>query len=193
MEQIIIKKQTFNVEEEINSYSLVATLDGKKYFIYDFTDNLEGFNDFKFAYKRLKNSGVTIPNVYLLDKKLHRVAVEYIEGETIFDLLLKADIEEPLLEQAFVLNYKARINGLRLNFEPHKFKVRDGKLYYLPFTFTAYKREEDFTQKEIKHWFYCTDFVEYLISKGIPVQKGRISSEYETNKKMVLMTVKYFR
>lgn len=193
MEIIEVKNKSYKVVEEVNSYTFLVSDDNKNYLVYNFDQNIDGFKDFKFANKRLKASNVTIPAVYVIDKKNHRFLVEYIKGDTVFDTLTKQDLDEKIIELCFNQNYRARINRMRLDFDPVNFKYVDGKLYYLPFTFTEYSREADFTQKELRLWFYTNDFKELLISKGIPVDKSRLKNEYERNKEIVLTVVKYFK
>ena len=193
MEVIDIKKEQYEVVERLNSYILKVKKDEQEYLVYDFSHHIEGFLDFKFAYKRLKSCGLTIPTVYKIDKKTARALVEVIKGPTIFDELREHDLDEKEIEQAFVANYKARINRIRLDFNPDKFIYQNDKLYYLPFTFTNYIREEDFTQKEIRLWFYTNEFKNLLIEKGLPIDKSRLKNEYERNKEIVLLVVKYFR
>lgn len=193
MEIIEVKKKSYKVVEEVNSYTFLVSDDNKEYLVYNFDQNIDGFKDFKFANKRLKASNVTIPAVYVIDKKNHRFLVEYINGDTVFDTLTKQDLDEKIIELCFNQNYRARINRMRLDFDPINFKYVDGKLYYLPFTFTEYSREADFTQKELRLWFYTNDFKELLISKGLPVDKSRLKNEYERNKEIVLTVVKYFK
>ena len=193
MEEILVKKVNYEVVERVNSYLIRVKKDEGTAFVYDFSENIDGFFDFRFAYKRLKASGITLPKVYELDKKTHRVLVEEVLGDTVFDLLRSHDLDEKVIEQAFILNYKARINGLRLDFHPDKFIYKDNKLYYTPFTFTSYVRDEDFTQKEIRLWFYTNEFKKLLIERGLPIDQSRLKNEYERNKEIVLIVVKYFR
>lgn len=193
MDTIQIKKEQYEVIERINSYQLRVKKDDKEYLAYDFTENREGFFDFKFANKRLKACGLAIPQVYALDKKTFRALVEDVKGPTVFDELCDHDLDEKIIEQAFIMNYKARTNRIRLDFDPRKFVLRDDKVYYMPFTFTNYVREEDFTQKELRLWFYTNEFKNLLIELGLPVDKSRLKNEYERNKEIVLLVVKYFR
>ena len=193
MDTIQIKKEQYEVIERINSYQVKVRKDDKEYLAYDFRDNKEGFFDFKFAVKRLKGCGLTIPEVYALDKKNFTALVEDVQGITVFDELRERDLDEKIIEQAFILNYKARSNRLRLDFDPRRFVIREDKLYYLPFTFTNYVREEDFTQKELRLWFYTNEFKNLLIELGLPIDKSRLKNEYERNKEIVLLVVKYFR
>ena len=193
MEYIEVKKVNYEVLEQVNSYILRVRLNEEEYLVYDFSSNKDAFFDFRFAYKRLSSSGITMPKIYKLDKKSYRALIEDIKGETVFDLLQKEDLNEKIIEQVFILNYKARINRIRLNFDPVNFIFKDNKLYYTPFTFTQYDREEDFTQKEIRLWFYTNEFKNKLIEKGLPVNQSRMKNEYERNKEIVLTVVKYFR
>ncbi|MCR4879616.1 MAG: hypothetical protein K5906_01500 [Bacilli bacterium] len=193
MSTILVKKVNYQVVEEVNSYIYKVKDNDKNYLVYDFYDTPNNFLDFKFAYKRLKSTGINIPEVYVLDKKNHRILMEDLVGDSVFDMLIKQDLDEKIIEQAFITNYKARINRLRLDFDPKSFIYKDEKLYYMPFTFTEYKREEDFTQKEIRLWFYTNEFKERLIKEKLPIDQSRIKNEYERNKEIVLLVVKYFR
>ena len=194
MDSINIKKEQYEVVDNINTFLFkVKDKEGKEYLAYDFSDNLEGFFDFKYASKRLKAAGVTTPKVIKIDKKNHTALLEYISGSNVFDMLRIADLGEKIIEQAFIQNYKARTNRLRLDFDPINFIYQNDVLYYMPFTFNEYIRDEDFTQKELRLWFYTNEFKNLLISKGLPVDQSRLKNEYERNKEIVLTVVKYFR
>lgn len=193
MDTIEIKKESYQVIDRINSYLLKVKKEEKEYLVYDFSNNPEAFFDFKFAVKRFKSAGLLTPIVLTIDKKSHRALVEYLDGVTAFDLLREKDIDEKIIDQLFLANYKARINRMRLDFSPKKFIIKDDKLYYTPFTFTNYVRDEDFTQKEIRLWFYTNEFRDLLIAEGLPIDKSRLKNEFERNKEIVLTVVKYFR
>lgn len=193
MDTIEIKKESYQVIDRINSYLLKVKKEDKEYLVYDFSNNPEAFFDFKFALKRFKSAGLLTPIVLEIDKKSHRALVEYLDGVTAFDLLREKDIDEKIIDQLFLANYKARINRMRLDFNPKKFIIKDDKLYYTPFTFTNYVRDEDFTQKEIRLWFYTNEFRDLLIAEGLPIDKSRLKNEFERNKEIVLTVVKYFR
>ena len=192
MDTIVIKKESYQVIDRINSYLLKVKKEEKEYLVYDFSNNPEAFFDFKFAVKRFKSAGLLTPIVLEIDKKSHRALVEYLDGVTAFDLLREKDIDEKFIDQLFLANYKARINRMRLDFNPKKFIIQDDKLYYTPFTFTNYVRDEDFTQKEIRLWFYTNEFRDLLIKEGLPIDKSRLKNEFERNKEIVLTVVKYF-
>lgn len=193
MDTIEIKKESYQIIDRINSYLLKVKKEEKEYLVYDFSNNPEAFFDFKFAVKRFKSAGISTPKVIEIDKKNYRALVEYLIGKTAFDTLREVDIDEKIIDQVFFMNYRARINVMRLDFNPKKFIIKDDKLYYTPFTFTNYIRDEDFTQKEIRLWFYTNEFRDLLIKEGLPIDKSRLKNEFERNKEIVLTVVKYFR
>ena len=192
MDTVTVKKDSYEVIEQLNTYLYRVKKEDQEYMLYDFKKH-ETFLDFKFANKRLKVAGVPIPKILVIDKKNGRAIGEVLNGERPFEMLQKADLDEKIIEQVFLINYKARLSGLRLDFDPRKFIYQDEKLYYTAFTFSQYYREEDFTQKEIRLWFYTNEFKNLLIEKGLPIDQSRMKNEYERNKEIVLTVVKYFR
>lgn len=193
MSSYIVKKKEYQVVEDLKDYMSIVENEGNKYILYHFGDNVDGFGDFKFAYKRLKTCGITIPKVLEIDKKNHTFLVEYLDAKNCFQILIDEDISPKIFEKLYLLNYMARRNGYRLDFNPQYFIYYNDKLYYTAFTFTSYLRDQDFTQKEIRYWYYTKEFHELLISKGIPVKNARLVSEFERNKQIVLDVVQYFR
>lgn len=190
--ELVVKKKSYEVVEEVNEYLAVVESEGKKYVVYHFADK-NNFDNFKFAVKRLKSCGLAMPEVYDIDKKNFTALVEYIDGISPFDKLREEDLPESIIEQLFNLNYRARVNKIRLDFDPENFVIHDDTLYYMPFTFSEYTRETDFTQKEIYLWYYTNEFVAVLKQRGLPIQKDRLINSFDRNKQIVLQVVKYFR
>jgi len=190
--ELVVKKKSYEVVEEVNEYLAVVESEGKKYVVYHFADK-NNFDNFKFAVKRLKSCGLAMPEVYDIDKKNFTALVEYVDGVSPFDKLREEDLPEAIIEQLFNLNYRARVNRIRLDFDPENFIIRDDTLYYMPFTFSEYRRETDFTQKEIYLWYYTNEFVNVLKQRGLPIQKDRLINSFDRNKQIVLQVVKYFK
>ena len=80
-----------------------------------------------------------------------------------------------------------------LDYKPDNFKFVNGKLYYLPFVVSKFINNESFIQKDMLLWFFTKDLIKYCHDKGIDVDQSRLKSDYETNKNIALMTVKYYR
>ena len=93
MKEIIeIKRKEFEVLEKLGEHSFKVQRKDKIYFLKKY-DNKDSFNEFVDNYRRLKITAMDIPKCYLFDKNLLISVVDFIEGETIFDTLLKEDIK----------------------------------------------------------------------------------------------------
>ena len=194
MNEIIeIKRKEYEVIEQISDHTYKVERKGQYYLMKKFEDDPAGFEKFVDAEHDLRVSGVTNPKCYLYDKKLRIAILEYIEGETCFDILLKEDLSESIIEQLFKTFWYAKNDRLALDYSPKNFVFSNGKLYYLPFIVGRFTSNEQFVQKDIMLWFFTKDFIKYCHSLGIDVDQLRLKSDYETNKNIALMTVKYYR
>ena len=194
MNEIIeIKRKEYEVIEQISDHTYKVERKGQYYLMKKFEDDPAGFEKFVDAEHDLRVSGVTNPKCYLYDKKLRIAILEYVEGETCFDILLKEDLSESIIEQLFKTFWYAKNDRLALDYSPKNFVFSNGKLYYLPFIVGRFTSNEQFVQKDIMLWFFTKDFIKYCHSLGIDVDQSRLKSDYETNKNIALMTVKYYR
>ena len=194
MNEIIeIKRKEYEIIEQIGEHTFKVERKGQYYFMKKFEDDPVAFEKFTDAEHSLRVSGVTNPKCYLYDKKLKIAILEYVEGETCFDTLLKEDLPESVIELLFKTFWYARNDRLALDYSPKNFVFANGKLYYLPFKCGKFTTNEQFVQKDIMLWFFTKDFIRYCHSLGISVDQTRLKSDYETNKNIALMTVKYYR
>ena len=194
MNEIIeIKRKEFEIIEQLGDRSFKAERKGNYFFIKKFEDDKKGFEDFVEAEHKLRVSGVTNPKCYLYDKKLRIVVVEYIEGDTCLEALLGGDLTESIIELLFKTFWYARTDRMALDYRPDNFKFVNGKLNYLPFKCTKFVDKEEFIQNDIRLWFFTKEFIKYCHSLGIDVDQSHLKSDYEINKAIALMTVKYYR
>ena len=194
MNEIIeIKRKEYEVIEQIGEHTFKVERKGQYYFMKKFEDDPAGFEKFIDAEHSLRVSGVTNPKCFIYDKKLRIAILEYVEGETCFDMLLKEDLPESVIELLFKTFWYAKNDRLALDYSPKNFVFSNGKLYYLPFIVGRFTSNEQFVQKDIMLWFFTKDFIKYCHSLGIDVDQSRLKSDYETNKNIALMTVKYYR
>ena len=193
VEEIEIKRKVYQVIEQISDRSFKVERKGTYYFLKKFDDDKEGFEKFVDCEHRLRVSGVTNPKCFIYDKKLRWAILEYVEGQNCLDILLKEDLPEEILNLMFKAFWYAKNDRIALDMRPDNFVYANGKLYYLPFKYEKFVSNEKFVQQEIRLWFFTKEFVKYCHSKGIDVDSSRLKSDYETNKKIALMTVKYYR
>ena len=193
IEEIEIKRKIYQVVEQIGNRSFKVERKGQFFFLKKFDNDREGFERFTDAEHKLRVSGVTNPKCYLYDKKLRWVVLDYIDGPNCLELLKAGSLPEEILEQMFKNYWYAKNDRFALDMKPDNFVFKNGKLYYLPFTYEKFVSNDNFVQNDLRLWFYTKEFVQYCHSKGIDADIKRVKSDYETNKNMALMTVKYFR
>lgn len=84
-------------------------------------------------YERLKNAGIRIPRMLDIDAENERIVKEYIEGETIYDLVKKDLSVEAYLPQIREMADKVHNSGLNIDYFPTNFVVRNGLIYYVDY------------------------------------------------------------
>ena len=192
MEQTFeIKRKVFTVVEKLNEHSYKVERKGKFFFLQEFK-NKDDFDQFVRTAKRLSITAIDIPKVYYFDKSSFIVVMQFIQGESILDMLIKGDLEEKFYEMIFKIEWYAHNEKMILDFKPDQFIYDGKKLYYVGFRYCAYNQKESFAMQDIKYWFYTKDFVNYLKSKDLPVDLSRVGNEYAKNKEMALMACKYY-
>ena len=152
-------------------YSYLATDGVKEYVLkqihhepcdyYQFGNKIEAeIND----YKRLKNIGIKIPEMLDVDIENERILKEYIEGETIYDLILSDRMDPAYLKQVqnmCSILYPAKTN---IDYFPTNFVVQDGEIYYIDFECNDYMEQWNFENWGIKYWSKTPEFLEYVQS-----------------------------
>ena len=192
MENLICKKKQFIVLNQLGGRSYKVEFKGKIYFFKQLA-NRDEFDDFLYAKKHLKSSGIPVAKIILADKKSFTVVTEFIDGETILDKLVAGPLSEDIYDLIFKLCFFVKIERMNIDFSPQYFKLYNGKLYYLETIMMPYDEKTNFTNKYIYLWFYTKQLVELLNELNIPTDPSRLKPEYESNKEIVLMTCKYYR
>ena len=194
MNEIVeIKRKEFEVIEQIGDRTFKVQRKGQFFFMKKFDDDVKGFEEFIDAEHRLRVSGVCNPKCYMFDKKLRIAVIEYIEGDTCLEALLGGELSETIIELLFKTFWYAKNDRLALDYRPDNFIFTNGKLYYMPFKVGKYVSNDSFIQNDIRLWFYTKEFIQYCHSLGISTDQSHLKSDYETNKNIALMTVKYYR
>ena len=137
---------------------------GKLYMIgsyYQFGDKIQSeIHD----YKRLNEIGIRMPKMLDVDVEKERIIKEYIEGDTIFDMVKKDEdvsLYIPQVKEMCKLLYPARTN---IDYFPTNFVVHDQLLYYIDFECNDYMEEWNFENWGIKYWSRTEEFLDYLKS-----------------------------
>lgn len=155
-------------------YSYLAEKDGKQYVLkqihhepcayYTFGNKIEAENN---DYKRLLEAGIRIPEMIDIDIENERILKEYIEGDTIFDMV-KDDVSvKPYMDQIHEMADKAKSAGLNIDYFPTNFVVQNGLIYYIDYECNEYMDEWNFENWGIKYWSKTPEFIEYLIKNNV--------------------------
>lgn len=149
-------------------YSYLAYDGRKKYVLkqihhepcdyYQFGNKIEAeIND----YNRLKEIGIKIPVMIDVDIKNERILKEYIEGDTIYELVLQDKMIPAYFDQLqnmCALLYTAHTN---IDYFPTNFVVQNGEIYYIDFECNEYMDEWNFENWGIKYWSKTPEFLKY--------------------------------
>lgn len=148
-------------------YSYLADDGVKKYVLkqihhepcdyYQFGNKVEAeIND----YNRLKEIGIRIPVMVAVDIKRERILKEFIDGDTIYELILQDRMKFSYVDQLHgmcELLYAAHTN---IDYFPTNFVVSNEEVYYIDFECNEYMEEWNFENWGIKYWSKTPEFLE---------------------------------
>ncbi len=113
-------------------------------------------------YQRLKNAGIRIPIMLDIDMQNERVVKEYIDGDTVFDMVKNDVSVSAYLPQVRKMARLAENAGLNIDYFPTNFVVQNGLLYYIDYECNNYMYEWSFENWGVKYWSKTAEFKEYL-------------------------------
>ena len=150
-------------------YSYLVERDNCKYVLkqihhepcdyYQFGDKIQ--SEIK-DYEQLKKIGINIPKMIDVDIDKERILKEYIDGETIFDMVKNDQMEDIFILQVkemCALLYPANTN---IDYFPTNFIPQNGVLYYIDFECNEYMEEWNFENWGIKYWSKTPEFIQYV-------------------------------
>ena len=173
MEQLSVNGKQYTIVKLLGKgkggYSYLA-LDGDKKVVlkqihhepcdyYSFGNKIEAeLND----YNRLKRIGISIPTMIDVDIQQERIVKEYIDGQTVFDMVLNDNLPSYCIDQVkqmCSLLYPANTN---IDYFPTNFVLQDGILYYIDYECNDYMSEWNFENWGIKYWSKTPEFLAYI-------------------------------
>ena len=113
-------------------------------------------------YQRLNKIGVPMPELLDVDTAQERILKEFIDGETIFELVKQERMEERYFEQMRALCRTLYAAGTNIDYFPTNFVVRDGRLFYVDYECNDYMQEWNFENWGIKYWSKTPEFLQYV-------------------------------
>ena len=193
MSEIKIKHRIFEKVRDLSDESFLATYKGQEYEVFKFDYKTEVGDALMYSLMRIKNAGIKAPKLFWIDKKAGYAVREYLQGESVMELISRENIPEDLYRQLFLNEYLAKVNRMTLNYEPDKWIIKDGTLYYMLPQFIIYNEEKDLVKKYLRLWFPTKELAQYLANHNLSFDKTRLKEELATNKEMVLMVCKFYK
>lgn len=140
-------------------YSYLVEKDGNRYVLkqihhepcdyYTFGDKLASeLRD----YDRLRKIGIPMPNLLDVDRKQERILKEYVDGDTVAQLVEQKAMEPEIYDQIQAmcrLLYPAHTN---IDYYPTNFIWSNGKLWYIDYECNDYMEQWDFEHWGSQYW-----------------------------------------
>lgn len=112
-------------------------------------------------YERLRKIGIKMPKMLDVDVEKERILKEYIEGDTIYDLVLQDKVKAIYLEQMKKMCNLLYPVNTNIDYFPTNFVVNKDEIYYIDFECNDYMEEWNFENWGIKYWSKTSEFLEY--------------------------------
>ena len=150
-------------------YSYLATDETNKFVLkqihhepcdyYQFGNKIEAeIND----YNRLKSTGIKIPKMIEVDVENERILKEFIDGDTIYDLVIQNKMKTDYSEQLRRMCSLLYAFNLNIDYFPTNFGAQNGEIYYIDFECNAYSDKWNFENWGIKYWSKTAEFLQYV-------------------------------
>ncbi len=123
---------------------------------YQFGDKLQSeLND----YRRLAEVGIPMPRLLDVDVERERILKEYIEGDTIYELVRRDGMKPDYLDQVRAMCGVLYPAGLNIDYFPTNFVVSGGKLLYIDYECNGYMDQWSFENWGVKYWSKTEEFL----------------------------------
>ncbi len=130
---------------------------------YQFRDKLEAeLRD----YERLRRLEIPMPRMLAVDREREWILKEFIDGETVLELVLRDVLPGDCLEQMrsmCVRLYRANTN---IDYFPTNFILQNGRLYYIDYECNDYMEQWNFENWGIKYWSKTPELLEYMRTRA---------------------------
>lgn len=112
-------------------------------------------------YRRLREIGISVPELLDADKPEERIVKEYIAGPTVYELVRENVLPECCVGQVRQMCARLYPEKLNIDYFPTNFVLRDDTLYYIDYECSGYMEQWNFENWGIKYWSQTPEFLRY--------------------------------
>lgn len=113
-------------------------------------------------YKKLKEIGIKMPAMLETDVKNERILKEFIDGDTIYQLILEEKMKTDYIEQLHRMCALLYASNTNIDYFPTNFVVHNEEIYYVDFECNDYMEEWNFENWGVKYWSKTPEFLQYV-------------------------------
>lgn len=113
-------------------------------------------------YARLVQIGIRMPKMLGVDMERERILKEYVEGESIYDLLLRDQMRPEYVDQVRAMCEKLYPAGLNIDYFPTNFIVQGGEIHYIDYECNGYMDQWNFENWGSAYWRKTEAFIQYV-------------------------------
>ena len=103
-------------------------------------------------YHRLKEVGIKMPEMIDVDLENERILKEFIDGDTIFDIVARGKMKQTYIDQVKEMCALLYPQGLNIDYYPTNFIPQNDILYYIDYECNGYMDEWNFENWGIQYW-----------------------------------------
>lgn len=119
-------------------------------------------------YERLKSVGINMPVLIDVDIQKERILKEYIEGDTIYELVLQDQMKPAYLDQLKAMCDRLYPAHLNIDYFPTNFVVQNNEIHYIDFECNEYMEEWNFENWGSKYWSRTPEFLQHAARQSAP-------------------------
>lgn len=116
-------------------------------------------------YRKLKEIGIRVPELLDVDVAQERILKEYIEGDTVYELISRDSLPSAYLEQMKEMCRLLYPNNTNIDYFPTNFVAQNGLLYYVDFECNDYMEQWDFEHWGVRYWSKTPEFLQYAAER----------------------------
>lgn len=123
-------------------------------------------------YSTLTRIGVAMPRMLDMDEGAERILKEYVDGPTVYELVLAGDVRPAHVERMRAICRGLYAADVNIDYFPTNFVVQGDELFYVDYECNAYMQEWDFEHWGSRYWDRTPELLAYAAEHGDEV-RGR--------------------